>query len=68
LGFLSHALFWLHQNHTHLVRLESSGTLTLNTCLGGSGKDNGKSIAVNGSKNVDVTGTSTANWSSPVRS
>jgi hypothetical protein len=44
------------------AKLTSSGTLTWNTFLGGSGTDNGYAIAVDGSGNVYVAGDSTATW------
>ena len=47
--------------------LTSSGALTWNTFLGGSGIDVGNDIAVDGSGNVYVTGESDATWGSPVR-
>jgi hypothetical protein len=46
----------------------SSGALTWNTFLGGSGGDEGKSIAVDGSGNVYMAGWSNATWGSPIRS
>jgi hypothetical protein len=42
-------------------------TLTWNTFLGGSGNDHGYGVAVDGSGNVYVAGTSDATWGSPVR-
>jgi len=45
----------------------STGALTWNTFLGGSGWDEGFGIAVDGSGDVYVTGNSYANWGSPVR-
>ena len=49
------------------AKLSSSGALTWNTFLGGSGTDNGQAIAVDGSGNVYVAGYSDATWGSPVR-
>jgi hypothetical protein len=49
------------------ARLDSSGGLTWNTFLGGSGLDIGRAIAVDGSGNVYVAGESDAAWGSPVR-
>jgi hypothetical protein len=49
------------------VKLNSSGNLLWNTFLGGSGIDYGTDIAVDGSGNVHVAGTSDATWGSPVR-
>jgi len=45
----------------------SSGDLTWNTFLGGSGEDNGFSIAMDGGGNVYMTGFSNADWGSPLR-
>jgi len=45
----------------------SSGALVWNTFLGSSGIDAGEGIAVDGSGNVYVTGSSDTNWGSPVR-
>jgi len=50
-----------------VVKLSSSGPLTWNTFLGGSGADGGIGITVDGSGNVFVTGGSDATWGSPVR-
>ena len=46
--------------------LDSSGNLTWNTFLGGSGSDNGYAIAADGSGSLYVAGTS-ATWGLPVR-
>lgn len=45
-----------------VAKLDSSGTLTWNTFLGGSGADYGRAVAVDGSGNVYVAGESTATW------
>jgi hypothetical protein len=47
--------------------LDSSGALTWNTFLGGSGADYGNAIALDGSGNVYVAGRSTTTWGTPVR-
>jgi hypothetical protein len=49
------------------AKLTSSGFLTWNTFLGGSGTDKNSSIAVDGSGNVYVAGNSDATWGSPKR-
>jgi hypothetical protein len=46
--------------------LDSSGALEWNTFLGGSDWDSGDDLAVDDSGNVYVTGTSFADWGSPV--
>ena len=45
----------------------SSGALVWNTFLGGNSVDRGSAIAVDGSGNIYVAGTSYAAWGSPVR-
>jgi hypothetical protein len=51
-----------------VAKLNSSGVLQWNTFLGGSGIDEGAGIAVDGSTNVYVIGSSTAAWgTNPVR-
>jgi hypothetical protein len=47
--------------------VSSTGALTWNTFLGGSGEDKGMDIAVDGSDNVYVAGTSETSWGSPLR-
>src|SRR5207244_4020071 len=49
------------------AKLNSSGSLTWNTFLGAAGTDNGNAIAVDGSGNVYVAGSSAATWGAPVR-
>ncbi|MCA9119060.1 MAG: DUF4347 domain-containing protein, partial [Planctomycetales bacterium] len=50
------------------AKLNSSGALTWNTFLGGSGSDGAKGIAVDGGGDVYIGGFSSATWGSPVRS
>jgi hypothetical protein len=50
-----------------VIKLSSTGSITWNTFLGGSGTDAGLGIAVDGSGNVYVTGNSTATWGSPIQ-
>ena len=50
-----------------VAKLNSSGSLIWNTFLGGSGTDQGYGIAVDGSGNVYVSGSSTATWGAPVQ-
>ncbi len=49
-----------------VARLDSSGTLTWNTFLGGASSDAGSSIAADGSGNLYATGSSFATWGTPV--
>ena len=49
------------------AQLDSSGKLVWNTFLGGTGGDFGSAIAVDGSGNVYVAGSSTDSWGSPQR-
>jgi hypothetical protein len=49
------------------AKLSSTGSLTWNTFLGGSGADTSNAIAVDGSRDVYVAGVSDANWGSPLR-
>jgi hypothetical protein len=48
------------------AKLDSAGSLTWNTFLGGSGSDQGTGIAVDGSGYVYVTGHSDSTWGNPV--
>ena len=50
------------------AKLDSSGALTWNTFLGGSGADRSYGIDLDGSGNIYVVGSSYAAWGSPVRS
>jgi hypothetical protein len=54
-------------NDAFAAKLDSAGSLTWNSFVGGSGEDIGYGIAMDGSGNVYVTGYSTATWGSPVR-
>src|SRR6185503_9703571 len=51
------------------AKLSSSGALTWNTLLGagGTGADRGFGIAVGGSGNIYITGSSDATWGNPLR-
>jgi hypothetical protein len=49
------------------AKLDSSGSLTWNTFLGGGQSDQGSAIAVDGDGNVYIAGSSYAAWGSPVR-
>ena len=51
----------------YVARLGSSGALTWNTFLGGSGGDTGYDLAMDGSGNLYVTGFSDATWGSPLQ-
>ncbi len=51
-----------------VAKLNSSGVLTWNTFLGGTGSDGAQGLALDGSGNVYVAGyTGTASWGSPLR-
>ncbi|MBZ5536572.1 MAG: SBBP repeat-containing protein [Acidobacteriia bacterium] len=50
----------------YAAKLDSSGNLVWNIFLGGNGDDQAYGLAVDGSGNVYVAGSSSANWSSPV--
>ena len=49
------------------AKINSSGGLTWNTFLGGTGHDDGQAIATDGSGNVYAAGTSQTTWGTPVR-
>jgi len=49
------------------AKLDGSGNLLWNLFLGGSGTDRALSLAVDPSRNLYVTGYSTATWGSPIR-
>ncbi len=49
------------------AKLDSGGTLTWHTFLGGGSSDNGRAIAVDGSGHVYVGGHSWGTWGSPIR-
>jgi hypothetical protein len=48
------------------AKLDSNGNLIWNTFLGGSGLDSARGIAVDGSGNVYVAGSSNATWGTPI--
>ncbi|MBI2329205.1 MAG: SBBP repeat-containing protein, partial [Chloroflexi bacterium] len=50
-----------------VAKLDSSGALQWHTFLGGSGWDSGRGIAVDGSGNIYVAGSSDATWGIPLR-
>ena len=49
-----------------VAKLDSSGSLTWNTFLGGSGNDYGGAIAVDNGSNIYVAGYSDASWGTPL--
>lgn len=53
-------------NDPYAAKLDSSGTLLWNTFMGSANNDNGEGIAVDGSGNVYVAGTSEITWGSPL--
>jgi photosystem II stability/assembly factor-like uncharacterized protein len=53
---------------TFVAKLDSNGSLQWNTFLGGSGSDFGGSIELDFGGNIYLSGYSTDNWGSPVRS
>ena len=54
-------------NDIYAAKLDSSGTLTWNTFLGGSGNDTASEVAVDGSGNVSISASSDVTWGTPVR-
>ena len=50
-----------------VTKLNSGGNLMWNTFLGGSGEDEGFNIALDGSGNAYVSGSSTSTWENPIR-
>ncbi len=50
-----------------VAKLDASGNLVWNTFLGGSGDDYGFSIALDGDRNIYLSGFSTAAWGTPRR-
>ncbi len=56
-----------YTSNVYAAKLDSGGNLTWNTFLGGGAYDYGYGIAVDGSGNVYVGGTSNATWGSPIR-
>lgn len=51
----------------YVAKLASAGTLVWYTFAGGTGTDEGSSIAIDGSENVFFSGRSSRSWGSPVR-
>ncbi len=51
----------------YATKLNSSGALTWNTFLGGSGVDQNRDIAIDATGNIYVVGGSDATWGSPLR-
>jgi hypothetical protein len=49
-----------------IVKLDSNGTLTWNTFLGGGANDSVEALALDGGGNIYVTGNSASTWGSPV--
>ncbi|MFL6521472.1 MAG: hypothetical protein ACJ8NS_14725 [Chthoniobacterales bacterium] len=49
-----------------IAKLDSSGTLTWNTFLGGGGNDSVEALALDGGGNIYVSGNSASTWGSPI--
>lgn len=49
-----------------IAKLDSSGTLTWSTFLGGGGNDSVEALALDGGGNIFVTGNSASTWGSPI--
>ena len=60
------AIAYTASSDTFAAKLTSSGALTWNTFLGGSGDDLGFGIAVDASGNIFAAGVSNATWGSPL--
>jgi hypothetical protein len=58
--------FSAHQD-AFAAKLDTSGAVLWNTFLAGNGYDYGSAVAVDGSGNVYITGSSSATWGSPAR-
>ncbi len=54
-------------NDGYVAKLDTNGALQWNTFLGGGGGDVSGSVAVDGSGNIYLTGSSSATWGSPIR-
>ena len=52
----------------YVAKLDTTGNLTWNTFVGGSGEDPSTGIAVTGNRDAYVTGYSAATWGTPIRS
>ncbi len=55
------------QADTFVAKLNSSGTLTWHTFLGGAGRDHNRGISVDGNGSIYLTGGSDQTWGTPIR-